>query len=143
MSRTTCRVLVAGLALAGACAGPVATASADHPFAARYQTHSRGDLARAGNTLLTCPAAEAGCDTVQAGAGGNRQNNNWTMAWVDADSDADTFNSSTATLSLPAGASVTFAGLYWGADTVAGAGGAPAAAPVFAGTALLDTPAAG
>ena len=39
------------------------------------------------------------------------------MAWVDADSDADTFNSSTATLSLPAGASVTFAGLYWGADT--------------------------
>ena len=143
MSRAIRRTLVAGLALAAACAGPVAPALADRPFAARYQSHARGDLARAGNTLLSCPAAAAGCATVQAGAGGSRQNNNWTMAWVDSDSDADTFNSSSATLSLPAGATVTFAGLYWGADTVAGAGGAPATAPAFAATALLDTPAAG
>ena len=32
-----------------------------------------------------------------------------------------TFNSSTADLSLPAGATVLFAGLYWGGDTSAGA----------------------
>ena len=48
------------------------------------------------------------------------------MGYVDVDGDATTFNSSTATLSLPAGATVTWAGLYWGADTAVGTGGSAA-----------------
>ena len=48
------------------------------------------------------------------------------MGYVDVDGDAATVNSSTATLSLPAGATVTWAGLYWGADTALGTGGSAA-----------------
>ena len=48
------------------------------------------------------------------------------MEYVDVDGDASTLNSSTATLSLPAGAVVTWAGLYWGADTALGTGGSAA-----------------
>ena len=53
-------------------------------------------------------------------------NNNYNMGYVDVDGDGSTVNSSTATLALPAGATVTWAGLYWGADTSAGTGGAAA-----------------
>jgi hypothetical protein len=42
---------------------------------------------------------------------------------VDVDSDASTFDSSSANLSLPAGSTVAWAGLYWAADTSGGAGG--------------------
>ena len=48
------------------------------------------------------------------------------MGYVDVDGDATTVNSSTSTLSLPAGATVVWAGLYWGADTAAGTGGSAA-----------------
>ena len=44
------------------------------------------------------------------------------MAYVDADADGATFDSSSADLALAAGSTVEFAGLYWGADTSAGTG---------------------
>src|SRR5262249_43250105 len=54
-------------------------------------------------------------------------NNNWSMQRIDADGvPATTLDSSSATLSLPAGATVLFAGLYYGAVTSAGTGGASA-----------------
>ena len=56
------------------------------------------------------------------------------MAYVDVDADATTVNSSTATLSLPAGATVAWAGLYWGADTATGTGGSAAPTPANRGT---------
>ena len=40
------------------------------------------------------------------------------MTYVDVDSDATTFNSSRATLDLPAGAQVLAAFLYWGGRTI-------------------------
>jgi hypothetical protein len=46
------------------------------------------------------------------------------MTYVDIDGDASTFNSSAATLGLPAGARVLFAGLYYGGDLNQGQGGA-------------------
>jgi hypothetical protein len=124
-------------------AGPVASASADRTFAPRYQTHARGNITMAANTLLSCPTGAANCDNARNGVAGSPTNNSWVMSHVDADSDPTTFDSSTAHLDLPAGATVTFAGLYWGADTVAGAGGVDATAPAFSAAALLDTPAAG
>jgi hypothetical protein len=48
------------------------------------------------------------------------------MQYVDTDGDATTFDSSSATLDLPHGATVVFAGLYWGARTSAGTSGAAA-----------------
>jgi hypothetical protein len=137
------QLAIAALAAVVACVGPVASASADRAPALRYQTHARGDLATAGNTLLTCPVAVAACGPARAGTGGSRQNNNYAMQYVDVDADPGTFNSSSARLELPAGATVTFAGLYWGADTSAGSGGAAAPAPALVSAALLDTPAPG
>jgi hypothetical protein len=48
------------------------------------------------------------------------------MIYVDADGNASTFNSSSSQLSLPSDATVLWAGLYWGARTAAGVGGAAA-----------------
>jgi hypothetical protein len=136
-------LVTAALSLVAVLAGPAASASADRPISTRYQTHARGNLATAANTLLSCPAATPGCPAAAAGTGGNRQNNNWAMTYVDSDADPDTFNSSAAALTLPPGATVTFAGLYWGADLTGASNGLAAPTPAFADTAMLDTPAAG
>jgi hypothetical protein len=80
-------------------------------------------------TSANCTAARAG-----TGSATNWNNDAWSMAYVNVDSDATTFNSSRATLDLPAGATVLFAGLYWGGD-------APAAA--LRDQVKFDTPAPG
>ena len=71
-----------------------------------------------------------------------QNNNNYTMVDVDTDGDpVTTVNSSTATLALPAGATVLFAGLYWGADQSAGnnGGGAPPPATPNAGAGQVQS----
>ena len=116
------------LALFAGTLGVAAPALAvDTPFTVRYAETLRGSINAVGNQLLTCPVAAANCANARArtGAAGT-MNNNYNMEYVDVDSDGTTVNSSTATLALPAGATVTWAGLYWGADTSAGAGGSAA-----------------
>ncbi len=85
----------------------------------------------AANTLLSClddvPPATACADARAGKAGAKLGNNSWDMRFVDVDSDAATFNSSRADVVLPADASILFAGLYWGANTRAGASGGQAA----------------
>ena len=99
-----------------------ANAYADRTFAVRYSVNTNGELKLIGNALLHCPATSpsAGsgdplCDTARSGGAGD--DNNFAMAFVDIDSDPTTFNSSSATLSMPAGSTVLFAGLYWGAKS--------------------------
>ncbi len=71
----------------------------------------------AANTLLTCPASAA-CTDAQSNLGGTAQaNNSFTMMDVDVDGDPSTFNSSSANFTLPAGANVQWAGLFWGASS--------------------------
>ncbi len=76
------------------------------------------------------------------------------MQYVNSDSDPATFDSSSAQLDVPAGATVLFAGLYWGAALDQGETlplqcmatprtGAAAANPAAAGSALLQTPGGG
>lgn len=85
----------------------------------RFNVQTAGDVTLIGNTLLTC-AAGGQCASAQAGgAGGVVNNQNFTMQYVDVDGDPTTFSSSTATLSLPAGADVLYAGLYWGGYSAA------------------------
>ena len=64
-----------------------------------------GDYDVIGNTNMQC----LGC------AGGTQTNNPpANMVYIDIDGDATTVNSSSATFTLPAGATVEWAGLYWG-----------------------------
>jgi uncharacterized repeat protein (TIGR01451 family) len=119
-----------------------AIASADRGFTPRFSTNDTGDITIAANTLMTCPTAAANCTAGQAGAAQN--NNNFNMGYVDVDGDSSTFDSSNSKLRLPSGATVLFAGLYWGADTSAGSGGTAArdASVAGRGTVLLKAPGA-
>ena len=125
----------AALALAGAASAAVT------PFTARYTVNTTGDVAIVGNTVLTCPSAAGGCAAVLAGADG--RNNDFTMTHVDIDGDPATFASSSADLSVPAGARVLFAGLYWGGRSGAGGGGAAAPNAGIRATVKLKVPGAG
>ena len=105
------------LVIAGA-DGPDAAAQQYDPQSIRYQANARGDIDFVGNTLLTCPTASAGCTTAQNAGTGAAANNQFAM--VNVDQDGLGTNSSVSTLTLPPGASVLFAGLYWGANSSAG-----------------------
>ena len=118
----------------------VTPAAAERPFTARFVGNHAGNLTTAGNTLMTCPVAAPACAGAQAG--GNVNNNAFTMERVDVDGDATTFTSSRADLALPAGATVLFAGLYYGARTSAGTGGVAAPAAASRGTVKLQVPGA-
>ncbi|MFM7107500.1 MAG: hypothetical protein ACKOZU_02670, partial [Planctomycetaceae bacterium] len=89
------------------------------PFTPRYTTNAPGDITFAANTLMTAgpPATPTEIANAQNGIGANIDNNDFTMTYVDIDSDATTWNSSASALVMPAGSQVLFAGLYWGART--------------------------
>jgi hypothetical protein len=83
-----------------------AAAQVVRAFTQRFSTNVAGDISLIGNTLLTCPhPGPNGCD-------GN--NNNYDMVYVKDTPDPTVLNRSTATLALPTGATVAWAGLYWG-----------------------------
>ena len=111
------RLLLAFALLASAA---VAEAQVLRTFAPRFTSNQKGDITIVGNTLMSCNGTGQ-CANGRNGTGSSLNNNDFTMAYVDADADAATFSSSSATLALPTGTSVVFAGLYWGGDTNAGA----------------------
>src|SRR5207248_8710406 len=82
------------------------TASADRAFTSRFGQMARGDVTMAGNTVMTCPGNGSACVNGRAGTGSSLNNEDFTMAYVDVDSDATTFDSSSANLTLPSGATV-------------------------------------
>ena len=102
------------------------------PFTPRFSARDTGDISLVGNTLMTASTVgnpgrtQADVIAAQNGTGGvNNNNNNWNMAYVDVDNNPTTFNSSSANLNLPAGATVLFAGLYWGSVTTSTAQATP------------------
>ncbi len=121
-----------------------ASASVEVPFTPRFSANARGDVTIAADTLMTCPdngGAETACLQARDGTSGPSLNNNgYKMGTVDVDGDAATFDSSQATLSLPPGATVLFAGLFFGARTTAGEEGAAAPVSAARGTVLLRAP---
>ena len=117
-----------------ACALLPATASAA-TFTKRFSQNDSGDITIAANSLLTCPPGATNssaitCEAAKAATSGGAglADNDFDMRYVDVDGDASTFDSSSARLVLPQGATVLFAGLYWGARTDSG-GGTGVAAP--------------
>ena len=125
MSRRLLRGLAAACALIAACLSPgVAGAQIVRAFTPRYSTNTNGDITLVANTLMTCTGGGNGansCNAARAGTGNNANNNDWNMVYVDVDADASTFNSSSATLTMPVGATVLWAGLYWGGYSTNGA----------------------
>ena len=96
-------------------------------YAPRYSTTARGELLIVGNANMSCPAANSNCAAARNGTASANNNNDYNMAYVNVDGVTSApANSSTATLSIPGGSTVLFAGLYWGADTSAGTSGAAA-----------------
>jgi hypothetical protein len=118
----------------------VAPASADRTFSTRFSTNDAGAITFAANTVMTCPLVAPTCAQARAAApiasgADNFSNNAFNMTYVNTApgtvGGVATFDSSSAQLILPAGATVLWAGLYWGGDTSAGtsSGIGPAPAP--------------
>jgi hypothetical protein len=103
-----------------------AVAHADRTFSERFNESTQGDITIAANSLLTCLEDTNGsCANARNAVSGatGLNNNDRTMTWIDADGDPETFNSSAANLTVPTGASVLFAGLYYGGRLTKGTGG--------------------
>ncbi len=116
--------------------GLASPALADRAFTPRFSTNANGDIAIVGNTLETCQTGVADCANARAGLGTVLNNNNFSMVRVNTDSAA--LDSSSARLSLPAGARVLFAGLYYGSRTNSGTGGKSAPDSTPAGLSKVD-----
>ncbi|MGW6131064.1 beta strand repeat-containing protein [Cellulomonas sp. NPDC055163] len=91
-------------------------------FTPVFSANTNGEILVAANTLMTCSTAggaigAGSCVTARAATSGNYSNNDYTMRYVDVDTNAATVNSSSATLTLPPGGGVLFAALVWGGRT--------------------------
>ncbi|MBT9313988.1 DUF11 domain-containing protein [Leptothoe spongobia TAU-MAC 1115] len=111
------------------------------PFSLRYSIETKGDMAAIGNASLICDISNPTCSTALSNGSVGNNVGGLAMQMLDTDSDGSTFNSSSANLTVPAGASVLFAGLYWGGTS----DGATTAAPDASkrNEALLATPGSG
>ncbi|MET0418412.1 MAG: Ig-like domain-containing protein [Actinoplanes sp.] len=109
-------VLLAVTPLPAGRAGAAVTTS----FRSRFDANTNGSIMLRGNSNLTCLlAGQPLCAQARNGnaTGGSANNNSYTMAYTDADNNPLTFNASKATLDMPPGSTVLFAGLYWGGDS--------------------------
>ena len=123
-------------ATAGARPAGRARAAADAPVHAALRADGARRHRRGGQHAPDAARRPtAGCSDAQSGIGGTLNNNSWTMAPVNVA--GGTVNSSSATVTIPAGATVLWAGLYWGADTNAGTNGAAAPNAAAKGTVRL------
>lgn len=113
--RPAAAVVAAGLLAAGVLALPGASPAAaviTNDFDPVFSVNTHGSIQVRGNVLMTCPTSNAQCSDVRSGVvAGN--NGSFAMEYVDVDSDATTFNSSSSRVEVPDGAAVLFAQLTW------------------------------
>lgn len=79
------------------------------PFSIRYQVNQKGGLVFLANTSVGCNCTA----NSEMPPGGTSDNNSFSMSFVDVDSDASTYMSSTDQLALPNCSEILWAGLYW------------------------------
>ena len=114
-------VLVVATALVVVTSSPPTSVEEIVAFDDRFQVNDNGAIVVFGNNVLTCPASNSNCAGARAGTvtGAKASNNAYDMVNLDQDGTtgvgAATFNSSSSQVILPDGATVLFAGLYWGA----------------------------
>ena len=134
-SRRGCRlrvlaaVAIATLGVVTASSETPVQAAVVRPFTLNYDNEVFGDFITVGNGSSVCPGVTAPTDpfgepkstcasaqaaTYTAAAG---INDSYYMQWADVDSSAATFNSSSASVTIPTGSSVAFARLSWTGDT--------------------------
>ena len=102
-----------------------ATAAVINPFTAQYDKAVFGDFVIAGNVATTCPTSAqwsnpncvVGRNSNSSALGTTYINDAFYMEYVDVDGDSSTFNSSTARITIPAGATVDYARLWWVGNT--------------------------
>ena len=90
-----------------------------NPMIQRYSDVVNGDWRMVGNGVLDCDrpiGTTATCASLESGAAGV-YNDTFFMKQYDVDSNPATFNSSTARVTIPAGAGVAAAYLFWGGST--------------------------
>jgi fimbrial isopeptide formation D2 family protein len=136
-------------ALAGSGAFVLAGATAAHaaitdPFSSVFTANTNGNIQIRGNTVVSCQPSATSCAGALAMTNtpaGNNNNNAFFMSYVNVDSAGGTgiFDSSSATVAIPAGGSVLFAALVWGGDTAAGPSLTSAAFGTGTGTAANAT----
>ncbi|MQA74706.1 MAG: DUF11 domain-containing protein [Solirubrobacterales bacterium] len=141
------RLVLSSIAVLGGLAALAPQAlGAARPFEPRFSTNDTGDIEIVANTLLTCPDADPQCAAARAGtaSGSALNNNNYVMQHVNADpaAPAAVFNSSSADLDLPAGATVLKAMLYYGGDSTGGSDGDDPPDAAQRDTVLLKAPGA-
>lgn len=91
--------------------------AADLSMTLAYSASMHGDVLWLGNTNLTCKTAFDGgsnvCASMRNGTDNTNVNDNFQMSYSDGDGVAGTVNSSAANLTIPVGATVVSAWLYW------------------------------
>ena len=105
-----------------------------------FSANLRGGISFAGNTLLTCPENVSSTKRRGKRRGGpedsnackNANNNDHNMVYVNVDKSSGHFDSSSATMTVPSGARVVKAFLYWGADLSEGVNRPTVNPPSFA-----------
>ena len=117
--------LVAVMAVVGAVVTPTpADAAVRDPFTAVYNAQDNGAIALTGNSQMTCPTS-ATCTTARGGTGNsdNLNNNDWTMTFIDADTDSSPPTPPAPTSRCRPVRRVLSAWLVWGGRKAAGTGG--------------------
>jgi parallel beta-helix repeat protein len=92
-------------------------------FTPRYRRQANGSIRLIGNTNVTCPTNATDCTATQNRTGSS-VNDDFLMQNVNTVGGSvggvAIFNSSSANFTLPANATIKFAGLYWGSKTSGG-----------------------
>ena len=120
-------LLAVGLAVIEGAAASPARAAPVAPFTAVFHTQDNGAIGLFGNTVETCPLSVSTCLAARNGTATNGDlntldNNDYNMTYINIDPAPGIINSSSADVTLPAGSTVLFAGLYWGGRQFAGTG---------------------
>ncbi|RLK54139.1 beta strand repeat-containing protein [Actinokineospora cianjurensis] len=135
ITRAVRRGLAAVLATVTAAAGVVVLGAAPveaavvRPFTLNYDKELYGDFVQAGNGTMQCPNGDdpedpfgepiATCTQSQARTNTTSTgiNDSYYMRWADVDGSPATYNSSTGSVTIPAGAKIDYARLNWAGDT--------------------------
>ncbi|QRP46214.1 DUF11 domain-containing protein [Amycolatopsis sp. FDAARGOS 1241] len=92
---------------------PAAHADVVKGFQQNYHKVVYGDFLYAGNSVVQCATGDAECAKA-ANRETKERASDFALRWSDVDGDAETFDSATASVTIPPGAKVAFARLSWG-----------------------------